>query len=61
MQQLVKPSHGKREKSGDKNGIKLMNVAEDICKYFFNVKYGTGESPYSYRQIRRLQLTAQLY
>ena len=37
-----------------------MNVAEDICKCFFNVRYGTGESPYSYRQIRRLQLTAQL-
>ena len=38
-----------------------MNVAEDICKYFFNVKYETRESPYSYRQIRRLQLTAQLH
>ena len=38
-----------------------MNVAEYICKYFFNVKYGTGELPYSYRQIRRLQLAAQLH
>ena len=35
-----------------------------LCNYFFfNVKkkaskYGAGESPYSYRQIRRLPLTA---
>ena len=48
-------------KKGKKAATNPANPANDscqICKYFFDVKYGIGESLYSYRRFRRLPLTA---
>ena len=56
-EEIAKYSHeNKRKKAVTKPG----NPANDscrICKYFFDVKYGNGESLYSYRRFRRLPLT----
>ena len=58
LRQIAKYSHGRKGKKRRQNPqIQQMIVAE-YANIFFDVKYGIEESLYSYRQFRRLPLTA---
>ena len=61
LRQIAKNSHGRKEKKGRQNlQIRQMLVTK-YANIFFDVKYGIGESLYSYRRFRRLLLTAPLH
>ena len=56
--QIAKYSHGKKGKKWRQNRLIQQMIVAEYANIFCDVKYGIGESLYSYRRFRRLQRMA---
>ena len=58
LRQIAKYSHGKKGKKRRQNPLIQQMMVAEYANIFCDVKYGIGQSLYSYCRFRRLQLTA---